>query len=79
MEGINKHRLPRFIIMFLDRDILMGIKAENKPGVSNDIGRCVSWLTKQIETTIETKREEIYYKRMGALVVDEPKIMWTKC
>ena len=78
MEGVNKHRLPRFIIMLLDRDILMGIKAENRPGVSKKIGSCISWLTKQIELIINIKKEEIFNKRMGALQPDEPKVIWIK-
>ena len=78
LEGINKHRLPRFIVMLVDNDLLKGMKSINKPDVSKLIGNCLSWITKQVELIVEIKREEIYSKRIGALQLDEPKIVWIK-
>ena len=78
MEGINKHHLPRHLVFLLDHDLLKGMKATNKPGISRLIGNCLSWLTKQIELIINIKKEEIFSKCMGALQPDEPNVIWIK-
>ena len=75
MEGVNKHRLPRLIIMMIDHDMLKGLKAMNRPGVSNDFGRCIEWLTKKLENIIELKKDDMFYKRAKSLNPNEPKFI----
>ena len=78
IEGMNKHRLPRIIVMMLDGDLAINIDSHNKPGVSNLIGKVVSWLTSSIEQLIEIKKEDLFQKRRGTLTSGEPKIIWIK-
>ena len=78
VEVVNKNRLPRMIVSVIDMDMTLSIDRFNKPGVSNLIGKGVSWLTHTLEQLIETKKEDIYNIRQGALVSGEPKLVWLR-
>ena len=60
IEGINENRIPRMIIVMLDIDLLNCITKQNLPGSLKNIGKCVAWLTRYMERTIETKKEHLY-------------------
>ena len=66
------------MIFIPDYDFVKGISTSNIPGVSNQIGKAVTWFTKKLEQLIEAKREEIYTIRQGALTSNKPKLIWVK-
>ena len=78
MEGVNKHRLPRLIIILINHDLLHGINVVNKSGVSNNIGRCLTRLTKRLDQIVELKKKDMFYKHTGSLSPNEPKFIWIK-
>ena len=70
--------MPRIIVFIPDSNILDGIAGENVPGVSNQIGKVITWLMKRMERVIELKREEMHLVRPGSLALGEPKLIWVK-
>ena len=78
IEGLNKNRLPRIKVIYPDGDLVQGLTLYNRPGISNEIGKIVHWLSKSFEQLIERKKEEIFLIRSGALAHNEPKTIWVK-
>ena len=83
VEGLNKRlRLPKFIIVILDMDILKLIK---KPGNRNSnvdifhyVKACLVWIIKQVSTLLQRKRIDLFDKKPGSLAKDPPKVVWVK-
>ena len=78
IEGLNKHRLPRFIIVLLDGDLVAEISNIDRPGISNLIGKAIRWVTRMMEQLLEIKKEDLFNRCTGALAPNEPKIVWIK-
>ena len=76
--GINdsKH-LPRILIITPDRDILKYIDFFGS-GKSHVIGSTVEWLVNNINRAIMCKKEDLKHHKSGAVVANEPKIIWIK-
>ena len=75
-EAINKHRMPRHIVVLLNTDLMYNITTVNLPGSSNQIAKCLTWLSGFIENSIEAKKEEMFNIRSGSLSPCEPKVIW---
>ena len=48
-------------------------------GISHILGNVLEWITKSIDRAIEAKKDELLRCRPGALIPNEPKIIWVKC
>ena len=74
--GQNK-RMPRFIIVIPDRDILRYINYLGF-GISHLIGTCLESIIRKINNHIESRKDNLRKKKPGALRANEPKVIWTK-
>ena len=78
MKAMNANKLlPRMILMVLDWDLLQFID-HCSYGISMLCGQVINWLLRNIERTIESCKEELRKRRAGAVLQNEPKIIWVK-
>ena len=74
VEVMNEHkRLPRFILVIPDKDLLQAIKrsaSKFNPGVV--MGAAVHYLIRQFDMLVERKKIDIFYKKPGALHKADP-------
>ena len=74
----ERTRLPRYIIMVLDKEFLEAAD-HNNFGVQRIITDLLEWLVSNIDKTIDLRREDIRLKRPGAIASSgEPRIIWMK-
>ena len=66
-----------YIFIIPDRDIINSADFFNL-GVSELLGITVNWLAKQLERLIDNRKEQLTDKRIGALSLINPKIIWVK-
>ena len=68
IEALNaqKFRLPKYIVMVPDKDLIEQINFYSF-GASSVISATLQWLVHQMELTVERKEEKIIEKRPGAL------------
>ena len=78
IEGINKHRIPRMVILVLDDDIITGVINEDKPGTSRSLGTALSWILGKFEDIVAAKKKEMSAIRRGSTTSSEPKFIWIK-
>ena len=77
IEGLNeKERLPRFIFVIPDRDIILQAN-HFKYGMHIILEDVLTWLVKKIEKAIFMQREDLKSKCLGA-VGHDPRIIWIK-
>ena len=74
----QNHKLPRFIIIIPDHDIIRFINHFGF-GISHIVGTCLSWMVRNIEHALEAKKDFLRKCKPGALRANEPKIIWVKC
>ena len=78
IEGFNRHdRLPRFIIIIIDRDILDSLGMYNF-GARKIISRWMNWLENFIRKTILARLDQLMLKRPGAVASHPTKLIWVK-
>ena len=80
MSAINDKKsllLPRMIILIPDWYILHFINHYSY-GVSMMSGKCIDWLLNNMERVIEAKKDHLHCRRVGAVMPNEPKIIWIK-
>ena len=77
VEGLNKYaRLPRFIIVIPDRDLI--IQANHFSfGMNIIIEQQIKWLMKKFERAFQMRRVDLKDKCLGS-VGHEPRIIWVK-
>ena len=74
----ERTRIPRYIIMILDKELLE-IADHNNFGIQRILTEIVDWLARNIDRTIDLRREDVRLKRPGAISLSgEPRIIWTK-
>ena len=74
----ERPRIPRYIFMILDREILE-VADHNNFGIYQIITELIDWLARNIDKTIDLRREDVRQKRPGAIASSgEPRIIWTK-
>ena len=74
--GQNK-RMPRFIIVIPDCDILRYIDYLGF-GISHLISTCLESIIRKINNHIESRKDNLREKKPGGLRANEPKVIWTK-
>ena len=78
IKGLNEEKvLPQHILMIPDWDILKLINYYGY-GISGIIGCCLNWLISEINRAIEGRKDHVWCKRPGAVLQNEPKILWVK-
>ena len=62
----DNQRLPKFLIVILDKDILDDLKSFEF-GVEKEMAVILNWLTRQIDIVIRRKKLQIATAKPGAL------------
>ena len=71
--------MPRYILLILDADLLQFINHLGF-GISHLIGTCLEWVMKNVDRTIEAKKDLLHRNKPSALQSGEPKLIWvTMC
>ena len=70
-------KLPRIILLILDWDILRYFE-HTSFGVMEITKKVVKWMVNTIKKAIEAKRDRLQKLHLGAMVANEPKIIWVK-
>ena len=74
----EKERLPKYILMFPDKDLLWYVNHKNF-GVGKIATDLLYWLCDEIEKALSLRKEDVRGKRPGALwSSSEPRIVWVK-
>ena len=79
VEQLNvQPRLPRYIMIFIDRDIIAEAQVFDF-GVYRTLQDLIKWLLININCQIETRKEDLKLKRPGAVTANsEPRLVWIK-
>ena len=76
IEALNQCKtLPRLIVMLPDTDLIEQIDLVN-PGKCQIMGACFDWLLNNAEKVISAKKEGFRQIRLGAVLPNEPKLVW---
>ena len=83
IEALNEenYRLPKYIIIFPDRDLMSCIRSVLGDGfrAARVIGAAIHYLIRQINMLIDRRRLELSNKHPGAVINDPfPKIVWVR-
>ena len=71
----QRHRLPRFILIIIDNDIIRDINVFSKHAVKY-INDSVNWLTRNINNLIKRKRLALMDKKPGAIYGSDPTVIY---
>ena len=78
MKAMNANKLlPQMILMLLDWDLLQFVD-HCSYGISMLCGQVIDWLLWNIERAIKTHKEQLRRRWAGAVIQNEPKIIWVK-
>ena len=76
IDALNENnRLPKFICILPDRDIINNIKAKKKSSTKN-LSNLINWLMRQCEIEIRRKRLQITAKKPGAVTENYPTLIY---
>ena len=77
IDGLNEeNRLPRFLIVAIDKDIMMDLNSFEY-GISKNITALVNWVTRQVDIAVRRKKFQIKAKKLGALGAEaDPTIIY---
>ena len=79
MEALNNRlKLPKYVILVPDSDILEQMKVHFSEDSSACINAAVQWLITNINTCISRHEFDLFEKRPGALIAGSPKVIWIK-
>ena len=73
----KKNKLPRFIVIIPDDDILKFINYYAF-GISTIMGKCLNWLITEVDRLISARKDALCHRKPGAVLPNEPKIVWCK-
>ena len=74
----KREKLPRYIIILLDKDILDAMAPIDKDEtIDNALEKCLMYMARQCDRLIAARKEQLLKKRLGA-VNFEPRIIWIK-
>ena len=77
IEALNEgRRLPRFLIVMLDKEIIEDINVFDY-GASSEIIDNVNWLVRQIDIAIQRRKTATLAVKPGALYSTDPKVIFT--
>ena len=79
VTGLNERtRLPRYILIILDKEMLDSAD-HNNFGIQQILSELIEWLARNIDKTIDLRKEDVRLKRPGAINSSgEPRVIWTK-
>ena len=78
VKGLNdNHRLPRYILMIPDKDILTCLHKKNI-NAALVMGSTIHYLIKQIDMFLERRRQDLADKKKGALLLSDTKVVWVR-
>ena len=76
VEGLNNRiRLPRFLLVIIDRDIIEDINLFDY-GVSSAIFKEFEWLIRNINIQVKRRRTELLDAKPGAVYGNDPRIIF---
>ena len=80
IDAINEKEatVPKYLVVVLDRDLLMEVNHMEDNNAIPIIQQLTSWLVRQIHNTIRQKRLELFEKKPGALYDFTTKIIFVK-
>ena len=75
--ALNKNdKLPRYVLIMLDKDFIEFLSMDDF-GIGQLLYDMVNWLAKNIESTLDLRKEDIKAKNPGALwSASEPCLIW---
>ena len=79
VEGLNKNlKMPRYIIIIPDKDLLEGAAFDDYR-INELLDDILNYLSNDIISNLETRKEDIRGKRIGGLTTTaEPRLIWVK-
>ena len=85
IEGLNKtgkdeniFRLPKYVLIMPDKDILANINFNNY-GIENIIDKIMGWLCRNIDRTLQLRKKDIRGKCAGGMLsAAQPRLVWVK-
>ena len=84
VEAVNMcQRLPRFIIILLNKDLLTAVCNVQHGFIDltqmdSDIAQVLDWVITLFSRHINTLKTDMYYKKPGSATAAEPKFVWVK-
>ena len=70
-------KLPRFIVVVPETDILQFVNFSQQ-GTRYVCREAISWIVAQMARAIDAKKDQLLRKKAGAVIANEPKIVWVK-
>ena len=78
VQALNDNqRLPKYIIMFPDKDILTSLH-KNNINAALVMGSTIHYLIKQIDSLLSRRTQQLEVRKPGALLPEETKIIWVR-
>ena len=78
VDAVNQtHRLPHFLIIMPDKDILAELDVFNYQ-VETILRQYVLWMVKQISMVIRRKKAELLDKKPGAIYAGDPVLIFVR-
>ena len=78
VQALNEnHRLPKYIFMLPDKDILTTLHSHNI-NAALVMSSTVHYLIKQIDQLLERRRQDLEAKKPGALMKQDTVIIWVR-
>ena len=71
----EKHILPCFLVVMMDRDIISDIDIDG-PDAIHMIRVLVNWLVKQVDVLLHRKKAELLDKKQGGLYEGHPTVIF---
>ena len=80
ISGLNsRDRLPKYILMLIDRDILMDIDVlDDDDDVPSTLYENICWVVKQVDMHIRRKKADLLEKKPGAVYTGDPKVVFIR-
>ena len=78
VEALNeKQRLPKYILVIADKDIATTVKYADY-GSTYLLGSAIYYIVRLIDIMLERHKLELYDKKPGAVLDNQPKIIWVR-
>ena len=79
IDALNNNRLPRLILIFIDRDLIDSFGNDYVDyEVRDSFGKIIDKLTSNLYQICNTKKLDMYNKRPGSISPSEPKLIWIR-
>ena len=82
VDALNEHhRLLKYILVVLEKDLITCIKNQNNYNNCNSvvIGACLHHIIRQIDCFINRRKQDLTTKKLGATLNEEfPQVIWVR-